>query len=488
MEPTTALILLRMVTAWKTMLDIALLAAGLFFLYRTILRLGTWKIVAGIGVAVAVYLVAAVLDLKGVEWVFGNLSHVAAIALIVIFQPELRKIFERAASMRRSESGIPRGGLLHILTDAADKLSQVRHGAIIVLPGKEPLGEWISGGFGLDAKPSLPLVLSIFDPHSPGHDGALIVIKGRLARFGVRLPVSQSSRLSSDFGTRHHAAMGLAEKTDALVIVVSEERGAVSLFKKSEKHSVATEREMGKALVAHWKEAAASPLELPEGPKRRVVLFQIIASVALAILFWSTLIISQGEILEKVITVPVEYTASPPELVLVGEKQQEVRIHLTGQKSDLDAVSPAQTTVKIDLSKAVPGKQTFVINEDSMKLPRGVNLLDVSPSAVTLTLAEIVERQLPIKPQFVGKLPPGLAISSVKVVPDHIAVFSPATDGKGQTTSITTTPIYLESVKETTVIFCKIIAPPSVQPIDKRWPDVEVRIEIAPAGTSEKKK
>ncbi|MFH1983178.1 MAG: diadenylate cyclase [Pseudomonadota bacterium] len=488
MESTTALILLRMVTAWKTLLDIALLAAGLFFLYRTILRLGTWKIVAGIGVALGVYLGATVLDLKGVEWVFGNLSHVAVIALIVIFQPELRKIFERAASMRRSESGIPRGGLLHILTDAADKLSQARHGAIIVLPGKEPLGEWISGGFALDAKPSLALVLSIFDPHSPGHDGALIVIKGRFARYGVRLPVSQSARLGSDFGTRHHAAMGLAEKTDALVIVVSEERGAVSLFKKGEKRSVATEREMAKALVAHWKEAAASSLELPEGPKRRAVVFQIVASIALAVIFWSTLIISQGEILEKIITVPVEYAASPPQLVLVGDKQQEIRVHLTGQKSDLDTVSPTHTTVKIDLSKAVPGKQTFVINEDSMRLPRGVNLLDVSPSAVTLTLAEIVERQLPVKPQLVGKLPPGLVITAVTVVPEQIAVFSPAIEGKGKIAGITTTPIYLESVKETTIIFCKIIAPPSVQPIDKRWPDVEVRIEIAPAETPEKKK
>ena len=88
---------------WRALIDIFLMSAGIYFLYRTLQRLGTWGIAAGILIAMVVYLLASLLDLKGIEWLFGNLSQVAVIALIVIFQPELRKIFERTASVRRSK-------------------------------------------------------------------------------------------------------------------------------------------------------------------------------------------------------------------------------------------------------------------------------------------------------------------------------------------------------------------------------------------------
>jgi len=204
---------------------------GLFFLYRTLLRLGTWKILAGILIALVVFATASLLDLRGIEWIYSNLSQVALIALIVIFQPELRKIFERAASLRRSEIGKGASDLTFMVSDAMFALAQQRRGAILVLPGKEPLGEWLSGGLALNADPSLPLIMSIFDPNSPGHDGAIIIENGKLTRFGVRLPVSKTDNLPVEFGTRHHAAMGLSEVSDALV-VVSEERGSISTTKK----------------------------------------------------------------------------------------------------------------------------------------------------------------------------------------------------------------------------------------------------------------
>jgi DNA integrity scanning protein DisA with diadenylate cyclase activity len=98
------------------------------FLYRTLLRLGTWRIVAGIFVAMLVYLSANFLDLKGLEWIFGNVSHVAVIALIIIFQPELRKIFEQAASVRRSRIRDAGGELAHLIVDSLTKLSAQRRG------------------------------------------------------------------------------------------------------------------------------------------------------------------------------------------------------------------------------------------------------------------------------------------------------------------------------------------------------------------------
>jgi uncharacterized protein (TIGR00159 family) len=472
---------MKQILAWRTLADILLMAAGLFFLYRTLLRLGTWKIVAGILVALLIYLVASLLDLQGIEWIFGNLSHVAAIGLIVIFQPELRKIFERAVSVRRSRMGDAGGELSRIIVDAVTKLAEQRHGAILVLPGKEPIQEWISGGYDLDGKPSVPLLLSLFDPHSPGHDGALIIENGKFSKYGVRLPVSQSTRLSEDYGTRHHAAMGLAEKSDALAVLVSEERGQIAVFHKGNMRKTKDPHRLAETITTHWKETASFPLELPRGRVQWPVFSQMMASLALAILFWATLIIAQGEKLEKVLTVPVEYTASPAHLVLVGDKQQESRLHLAGSKSDLGAVNPAHLSVKIDLSKAVSGKHTFLITSDNIRLPRGVDLLDVEPSSVTLTLAELKLHEILVKPQFVGKLPSGLKIQSIALNPRMVWALSPPVENKEKPLNLTTTPIYLESISENTNIYCKIIAPPSIQPADKRWPDVEVSITVTAA-------
>jgi uncharacterized protein (TIGR00159 family) len=470
--------LIKGLTGWQAIIDILLISAGLFFLYRTLLRLGTWRIVAGIVIAMFIFLSAHILDLKGLEWIFGNLSQVAAIALIVIFQPELRKVLERAASMWRSKIRDVGLELAEIIVDSLIKLAGQRRGAIVVLPGKEPLKEWLSGGFNLDARPSIPLIMSIFDPNSTGHDGALIVENGKFTRFGVRLPVSQSSKLPDEFGTRHHAAMGLAEKSDALVLVVSEERGKISVFDRRQYQQISDRERLVESILSHWKQVAAYPLRLPEGKSRWLTFSQILASIALAVFFWSTLIISQSEMLEKIITVPVSYSASPPELILVGDKQKEVRLHLAGAKSDLDAINPAQLGVKVDLSKTVKGTQTFPITADNIQLPGDVKLLDVIPASVELTLAEIEEREVAIKPQLVGKLPGKMKILQIKVIPNKVKVLSPAAHRKDNVFNVITTPIYLESIYNDTKIYCKIIAPPTVHPADKRWPDVEVVIKV----------
>ena len=464
---------------WRALVDILLMSAGLFFLYRTLQRLGTWGIAAGILVAMFVYFLASILDLKGIEWILGNLSQVAVIALIIIFQPELRKIFERAASVRGSKRVGSGNTLIGLLIDALWDLAEKRQGAIVVLPGKEPIQEWISGGYQMDALPSTPLIMSIFDPHSAGHDGAVIVSGGRLSQFGVRLPVSQSDRLSEVYGTRHHAGMGLAEQSDALVLVVSEERGKISVFKEGQMHSMDNQEQLVSAITDHWRKTDTYSLELTRKNLGWRTIVQMSASLGLALFFWSTLIIAQGEMLEKVVTVPVEFTASPANLVLVGDKDKDVQLHLSGPKSDLDAINPAELRVKIDLSKAVSGKQSFVITAENIRLPRKISLLDVVPSDIDLTLAEIVEHDVFIQPQLLGKLPANRKIQSMEVIPPKVKVSSPAETNKDMIVSLFTTPIYLESIYSTTSIFCKIIAPPSIQPVEKRWPDVEVVITVS---------
>jgi uncharacterized protein (TIGR00159 family) len=462
---------------WRAVLDILLIAAGLFFLYRTLLRLGTWKIMAGILMALVVFILANALNLKGIEWIYHNVSNVAVLGLIIIFQPELRKVLEKAVSVpphRLKDQDI---ALQSLIGEALMKLAQERCGAIIVFPGKEPIKEKISGGYQLNAVPSLPLILSIFDPNSPGHDGAVIIEGSKLTQFGVRLPMSQSTRLSEEYGTRHHAAMGLAEQTDALTLVVSEERGKVSTFTNGEMHPMRTADEITQAIIAHQREMGL--LNRDSAPKiRKRTIFQIAASLLIAVVFWSSLIVSQREVVERVLPVNIDYTAPQEDLVLVGEKPNEIKLYLSGPKSEIDILATNPPSVKIDLSKMAKGSQTIIITSANLQLPKGITLLDTSPQQLKLTLAAVMEKTVPITPQIIGKLPGNLKIKKITVTPATVLVTVPVTREEKNGDEVLTTPIYLESISTDSKLFCKVIARPSIQPVAKRWPDVEVFIEL----------
>jgi YbbR domain-containing protein len=272
--------------------------------------------------------------------------------------------------------------------------------------------------------------------------------------------------------------MGLAEKSDSLTIAVSEERGKITIFTKGRFRQQSDRTKLIETIISHWKKTASFPFKLPEGKARWLVFAQFLASLAVAVVLWSILIIAQSEMLERVISVPVGYSAPPPNLTLVGDRQREVRLLLAGPKSELDSINLAQLTAKIDLSKSVAGKQTFPITVDNIKLPEDTKLLEVVPSSVELVLAEIEEQEVTIKPQLIGKLPGGMKIASIEVIPQKLKVLSPVTTVKNRPLSVITTPIYLESIYNDTIIYCKIIAPPAAQPVDKRWPDVEVVIKV----------
>lgn len=469
--------LIQELLAWRAVLDIVLMAAGLFFLYRTLQRLGTWKIMAGILMALVVFILANALNLKGIEWIYHNVSNVAVLGLIIIFQPELRKILEKAVSVSPHRSRDHNTSLYHLIGEALVKLAQERCGAIIVFPGKEPITSKISGGYQLNAAPSIPLILSIFDSNSPGHDGAVIIEAGRLSLFGVRLPMSQSTRLSEEYGTRHHAAMGLAEQTDAMALVVSEERGSVSIFVNGAMRPVQGAEEIIAALVKHQREMGFfSRDRVPKIRKRTI--FQMVISLIIAVIFWSGLIVSQREVVERVLPVSIDYTTPAEDLVLVGEKANEVKLYLSGSKSEIDNLASNPPSVKIDLSKMSKGSQTIIITSENMRLPKGVTLLDTSPQQLKLTLAAVVEKNVPITPQIIGKLPGNLKIHKITVSPETVQVSIPVIKDEKNTAEVLTTPIYLESISTDSRLFCKVIARPSIQPVAKRWPDVEVFIEV----------
>ena len=462
--------------SWRAALDILLISAGLFFLHRTLVRLGTWKILVGIAAAFLVFGIASMLNLEGIEWIFENVSQVAVLALIVIFQPELRKILEKIVSLYGARRTSADQSLTQIVADSMWQLAQKKQGALIVYPGKEPVEEKLSGGYPLTAEASVPLIMSIFDPNSPGHDGAMIIENNKLCRFGVRLPISQTSRLAEQYGTRHHAAMGLAEVTDALVLVVSEERGMVSAFINGKMTRLDSPQQIIAQILQHQTSHGLLTIGNLNLIDRRTSI-QVAGSLLIATIFWTVLAGSNKEVVERSITLPIDYSAPADDLLLVGERVEEARVRVAGPRSAVNDFILTQPSLKVDLSTMVEGTQTSLIAADRIGTDK-ISFLEITPAQVEITLAKYVKRSVPISPQLLGNLPPNRKLKRVSVVPAEIRVLAPPLKQGEKSLSVSTTPVYLNSVQSTSRIFCKIIAPPDIQPVTKPWPDVEVIIEV----------
>jgi hypothetical protein len=232
-------------------------------------------------------------------------------------------------------------------------------------------------------------------------------------------------------------------------------------------------------LISHWETIAYHGIEVSKETRTRELVAQIGFSLIVALVFWSSVILGQIEIREKAFTVPIEYIGIPNHLALAADKPTEVKLHLTGPKSNLDAISPANLSTRIDLSKALTGRQVFVVSQENVLLPKSVRLVGASPPNITVSLEEIVEIEVAVQPQLVGTLAKDLELVSVTIEPEQLKVLAPAGEMK-QNIYLMTSPIYLESIKENAKLLKKIVAPPNVQPANKKWPDVEVSITVAP--------
>lgn len=199
------------------------------------------QLVKGLGALLLLYFMARLLEMKTTSFIMTNLLQIGAVALLVVFQPELRRALEQVGRTRFSglslfAAGGEEAALAHqwrqaalAISEGCEALSAQKIGALIVIERETKLGEIIKTGTVVDAKPSSELLGNIFFPNSPLHDGALIVRDGRLCAAGCFLPLSQNYGISKQLGTRHRAALGMSENSDAVVVVVSEETGAISV-------------------------------------------------------------------------------------------------------------------------------------------------------------------------------------------------------------------------------------------------------------------
>ncbi len=216
-------------------IDILLIA---FIIYKAIEFLRETRagqLVKGIVLLLALYAFAIVFKLAVLRWLLSAVFGSAIVAVAIIFQPELRRLLERVGQTRLSN--LQTGGsetqdvidAIDVVCKSADQFKKSKTGALIVFERKTQLGEIINTGTILDAHASESLIGNIFYPKSPLHDGAVIIRDGRIYAASCILPLTQSTAFSSQLGTRHRAAIGMTENSDAIVLIVSEETGTISL-------------------------------------------------------------------------------------------------------------------------------------------------------------------------------------------------------------------------------------------------------------------
>ena len=217
-------------------LDIALVA---FLIYKLLplIRTPSTKRVAGAvtGILVVVW-VADIANLYTISWILSQFLSVGLLAVVVLFQPELRRMLDRLGSVLRLRSllGVnkPVQEMDTIITQtvmACETMSREKVGALIVFAREARLEEYFKTGTRINGQVSEQLIRNIFFPKAALHDGAMIIRDGKIAAAGCVLPLSDSNRLSADLGTRHRAGVGMSESSDAVVVIVSEETGTISV-------------------------------------------------------------------------------------------------------------------------------------------------------------------------------------------------------------------------------------------------------------------
>ena len=214
----------------KPFLDVLILAFIIYKGYQILVQTRAVELIRG-GITLAlIYLVAFLLELKTLLWILNLFGPGIVIGVAIIFQPELRKIFTRLGqeSWFKFHSRANPHHFESVL-NSVEILSDKQWGALIVLSRRVGLKNFIETGTKLDAELSSSLILTLFCENTALHDGAIVIDAGRIVAAGCFLPLSEQTDIRKSFGTRHRAALGLAEETDAVVIIVSEETGAISL-------------------------------------------------------------------------------------------------------------------------------------------------------------------------------------------------------------------------------------------------------------------
>jgi uncharacterized protein (TIGR00159 family) len=354
---------------------------------------------------VGIYVAAQVFNLYLTSLILRAFFGVFIVVLVVIFQDELRRFFEFLALLgtrrEQRDETMEVSPLINSLLQAATNLAYRKIGALVVIAGVENIDRHIEGGRVVDGIVSQELLESIFDPTSPGHDGAIIIRHNRIAMLGTHLPLSHDFEQIGKYGTRHAAGLGIAERSDALALIVSEERGQISLAQNG---MFETFDDIGK-VEDRLRDFFRTKFPREASPIWRNVVrrntAEKVGALAISSILWFFLVYQTGTIRRDFI-VPITYRNLHETLVVESSNPKTITITLESRGRAFDQLDPASLEVLVDANNFAPGKQKLAIDDNMVKRPLTFSVISLSPPNIQLTIGkapEIIETQLVPEPR-----------------------------------------------------------------------------------------
>ena len=372
------------------LLDIAIVGGLLWVLIAWVREARARIALGGVFAIAMLYWTAQWLDLRLTTTLLQGFIAVAALVLVVVFQDDLRRLFETiTVVVIRNASPRPAADQLDELASLAFSLAHRRIGALFVLPGREPLDRLLEGGFFLDGHFCDPLLRSLVDPGTPGHDGAIVIRGGKVTRFGVHLPLSTEWSEIGGSGTRHAAGLGLAERSDALCIVVSEERGEVRVAWRARLERVGTAAELRARLEAFVRRTTGArrreswlkrSLALSRERWREGIVAGLLASA-----FW--LYSAPREELDrgfKVVPVVIDNLPEGYRVALIDPPA--VEIEFEGRARDLMMAPTGGFQIHVDAEGVAGGNGALTIDPRDVEHPPELRIVGIDRKQVRLEL------------------------------------------------------------------------------------------------------
>ncbi len=374
----------------KDFLDILIVTFLVYAVLLLLKRTHALFMASGLVIFLGIYVVGRFFNLYLTSIVFQEFFTFFAVILVVIFQRELRNFFEWlyfwGRFSRRKQETVSEH-VTEFLLEAVAYLAKNKTGALIVLEREQPIERFLEGGIVLKGRVSVPILLSIFDASSPGHDGAVIIERDRIRKFGAHLPLVERFDRTRALGTRHRAALGLSERTDALVIVVSEERGTISVAEHGELNTMPDID----ALRERVREALYEKFYM--GNERKWYSFfshnareKVFAFLG-ALLLWFIFVVQLGGgTTTRQFSVPIEFRTVPRGYVVEQVVPKEISLTLSGKTQDFNLLNPDDLQVTVFVTESTEGAQKIDVDEKLISRPASLSVIAFSPKVIRYVL------------------------------------------------------------------------------------------------------
>ena len=462
-------------------LDLAVISVFVYFLLTWLQHRASRTLVIGIALLAFLYGAARIMQMYMTLMLFQAGFTAALVILVVIFQDEIRSTLERIISWRNyrlKHELVASPKTTETLVETMVNLARDKIGALVVIKGRQSLERHLNGGISLNGRISIPLLYSIFHPKTPCHDGAVVVEADRIDKFNVRLPLSHNLHDVRDAGTRHSAGLGIAECSDALVIVVSEERGTISLAQGGRLRRV-DKNELRAGLEEFYLRIFPPPVTAKHHLKLTHNTILKAASIALALLLWVGFAYRTGTV-TKTFTVPVEYRGIPSDWVIEAPVPAAVQLSLCGMERSFD-FDPSRLAVSIDMSRPRENFQTIALAAKDAKIPAGLKVNQITPHSIALRAYQVKPIDVPVKVVTRGQVAENLAVTEIVAHPSTIRILVPEAR-ISSIANIVTEPVLLEDLTQTTALRLKLEVPAEAHLEDPSQNAVKVNVVVRQKG------